>query len=120
MIGPEQLRQFAEAVGWTHFQSYGNGGGFWHRDGCTKRARNSFCECRGHWTLPDFLHSLDAAIEALEWFCERHDYYAHFRIRPNHCFIQHGDEYPTCVGSSDYTATLNEAIILAVLEAANK
>lgn len=118
-ISGEMLREFAVACGWTSFQSYGNGGGFWHRDGCTKRARNSSCGCGGHFTLPNFLHSKDAVIEALEWFVEHRFKDAERRYQavrlPNG---QHGIQLGWSYHGED--KTLNAAIILAVLAASKR
>lgn len=68
MIDLELRKKACAALGWTRFQSYGNGGGFWHRNGCEKHARNSSCECGGSWNLPAIEH--DPAVSEtmfLEW-----------------------------------------------------
>jgi hypothetical protein len=69
----ELRRKACEALGWTRFQSYGNGGGFWHRNGCEEVARNSSCKCGGNWFLPAI--ETDPAVSEpmfLEW-CEKND-----------------------------------------------
>lgn len=110
----EQLRQFAIACGWSHIVitqphdtfSITGYSGF---KPAPAVADGTLCP------LPDFLHSKDAVIEALEWFCEKRGfiwlmkktatgYDVWFRE------LSTGDEH-----EGAHQRSLNEAIILAVL-----
>lgn len=64
LTAAEANRLICEKVFGWRWESYGNGGGFWHRDGCEKRQRSSSCKCGGLWYTPDYL-SDPAASKAL-------------------------------------------------------
>ena len=51
LTGAELGRALLVALGWR-FQDFYNGGGFWHKNGCTKRMQNAPCACAGEYYPP--------------------------------------------------------------------
>lgn len=115
-ITQEQMRKFAEAVGWQYDPDTET----WHDPECTRWKEGMPCllDCCDEDGLPDFLHSKDAVIEALEWFCETSGFIWNMKS----CAIKNIDCWLKSLATGKEVAvgfgpTLNAAIILAVLKA---
>lgn len=106
---------YHELKGWW-WESYGNGGGFWHRTPKTpthKRSQMSSCVCGGR-LIPRLDTDLNLAVaEASKEFLMWH-FYGHERERNRFvvlCWRTKEDE-SICKGSG---STLNEAILKALI-----
>lgn len=60
--------EYHQLLGWRR-QNYGNGGGYWHKPGCDRKASMSRCECNGNWMLPRYDDNAGLLIEELNRVC---------------------------------------------------
>lgn len=118
MNGETLNTQYHKLLGWT-FESYGNGGGFWHKEGCKVRARSSTCKCGGHWILPNLTEDANLCIAELDrvFYIQ-----AWRRVRDTNTFAL--EAWTDTGGKVGYFkgdgATFNEAAIRALIAARTK
>lgn len=129
MSDQDEVREFAEACGWTAemetdwTDSERMQVRFWHSPSCGPNPQCASDDCdypRHREFLPDFLHDLNACVEALEWFCRRESPQVQWEL-----FAPAGEMAYGCILHSQSmiifadvgAMTIPEAIIRAVVTA---
>lgn len=108
MINSKQLKSFAEACGWKcedpPHTDYPLNMQLFHNPNTAEKQ-----------TLPDFFHSKDAVIEALEYFCEKRKVWFQIHQTAKRQFIVSLSNTVDEIAANPTAAPFNEAIIIAVL-----